>query len=415
VKIGYLCSDHEVELHGTEGCSVHLRELTNALVRNSHDVFIVCACAGEERGAEILSRVYELGPTGADEVAWRALEVEGAVHDGRLERDLRSVLWNYWMLTTGREILERERPDALYERYGLFHWAGRELSRRLGIPHLLELNAPLCQEQDGYEKFVLTRTAAALEGSVVSSADAVIAVSPWLRDWAIQRGADPQRVTVVPNGVSRRVFERAPPFATVRERLGLVGARVVGFVGSFQSWHDVAGLVDAVGRLHEAGVEAKLLLVGSGSERRRLEQRARRIGIGEQVIFAGRVPHRQVPEYLGAMDVAVVPYRDSGEFFYSPMKLFESMACGTATVAAALGQIPEVIDHGRTGWLYRAGDAADLAESIRLLLSDRTLRDQIGRAGREEVLSRYTWEEVAERVVTIALDRCEVSLPAGAR
>jgi len=100
--------------------------------------------------------------------------------------------------------------------------------------------------------------------------------------------------------------------------------------------------------------------------------------------------------------VTVVPYVDLKDFFFSPMKLFECMAAGRPTVATDLGQIQEVIQHGKTGWLYPAGDAQKLGQGIGVLLGDKELAGRIAEAGRRLVLASYTWKLVAERVVEIA-------------
>ena len=84
------------------------------------------------------------------------------------------------------------------------------------------------------------------------------------------------------------------------------------------------------------------------------------------------------------------------------MKLFESMAAGCATVAANLGQIPEIVAHGETGLLYRAGSASDLAQQVSALLENRELAERMGRAARKIVMEKYTWSAVAAKVARIA-------------
>src|SRR5262249_17431260 len=109
-----------------------------------------------------------------------------------------------------------------------------------------------------------------------------------------------------------------------------------------------------------------------------------------------------VPRHFAAMDVAVVPYVELKDFFFSPMKLFECMAAGRPTIATSLGQIREVIDHGKTGWLYPAGDVQTLSQGIGLLLGDKVLAGRVAQAGRRFVLENHTWRLVGERVVEIA-------------
>lgn len=402
MKIGYLCSDVDVQLLGYEGCSVHIREFTNALFDNGHDVFIICNWLGDPARIQTKARVYQLKPQGQNKVLWETLAEDPAIINHFLDRDVGSILWNTWLQAEGAAIMEREKPDFIYERYALFGFGGLELARRLGIPLILELNAPLCDQQDGYQRFPLTHTARRLEPRIICQADAVVALTNWLADWAVELGADREKIHVLPDAVSYRLFGGNLDQHAVRHHLELGSMQVVGFVGGFHKWHDVSGLIDAFLQLYRANPERRLLLVGDGQARKTLEQKVRHLGLSEAVRFTGKIPHEEVPQYIAAMNVAVVPYQPIDDFFFSPMKLFEYMAVGCPTVAADLGQISEVIEHGRTGWLYPAGDNAKLAEGIAALLENRELASEMGKTARKHVLSHYTWEEVTRRVVRIA-------------
>ena len=245
MKIGYICSDVDVQLFGYEGCSVHIREFTNALVDAGHDVFIICAWAGEPSNAKANARVYHLEASGNNGIAWQQLSAEPDIENNHLERDLSSVLWNTWLQIDGAAILEREKPDFIYERYALFGWGGVELSRRFKIPLIMELNAPLCDQQHGYHKFPFHRTARHMEQQIIRSADAVVALTQWLADWATDLGVQSNRIHILPDGVSHRLFCGDVSGASVREQLQYSDEQVIGFVGSFHGWHDVAGLIDA--------------------------------------------------------------------------------------------------------------------------------------------------------------------------
>ncbi|MBI3934186.1 MAG: glycosyltransferase family 4 protein [Acidobacteria bacterium] len=402
MKVGYLCSDIDIPIFGHEGCSIHIREFTNGLIEAGHDAFIVCSWAGESNNVTTRARIYPVGPSGLDAVAWQLIEQEALIQDHNLERDLRSLLYNLWLKNEGGSIIERERPELLYERYSLFGYAGIELSRRYSIPLILEVNAPLCLEQAGYEKFPLAGTAEGIEAEILRGADAVIAVSQWLKEWILSRGVDEQRVHVIPNAAPGRLFDREVSGDRVKERYDLNGKQVVGFVGSFQPWHDVGGLLDAFHQLYQQDNSVRLLLVGAGPQRVSLEQSAHRMGLASAVVFTGSVPYELVPEFIAAMDVAVAPFRWTQELLYgSPIKLFEYMAAGKPTVAAALGQITEVVKHGETGWLYLPGDYEELAEGISMLLCSPDLASTIGKAGKQKILQEHTWKAVAERAVRL--------------
>jgi len=402
VKIGYLCSDSEVQVLGHQGCSVHIREFTNALVNAGHDVFVICSWLGKAQDIQTKARIYQLKPTGYNEALWQSLYDDPVIQNNFLDRDFRSVLWNTWLQTDGEAIIAREKPDFIYERYALFGFGGLEICRRLKIPLILELNAPLCNQQEGYQRFPLIHAARQLEPLIIRNAHAIVALTQWLADWAVARGADREKIHILPDAVSHTLFDGSSSGETVRRKFGLLGHKVVGFVGSFHKWHDVAGLIDSFRELVATNPELRLLLVGDGHERKKLEQKVRNLDLAHAVVFTGSVPHEKVPQYFAAMDVAVVPYRPIDDFFFSPMKLFESMALGRPTIAANLGQIAEIVRHGETGWLYAPGDNGQLAEAMGRLLGDPRLASRIGAAAKEQVLQHHTWRHVTSEVVDIA-------------
>jgi glycosyltransferase involved in cell wall biosynthesis len=154
--------------------------------------------------------------------------------------------------------------------------------------------------------------------------------------------------------------------------------------------------------LHTADSDLRLLLVGDGEKKKSLEETVRKLHLSDAVIFTGKVPHEDIPAHIAVMDVAVIPYPPLDPFYFSPLKLFECMAVGRPVVAAALGQITEVVEHGKTGWLYPAGDIDKLAEGIHTLLHRPEFAARIGNSARQAVLSRYTWRAVTGEVAAIA-------------
>jgi glycosyltransferase involved in cell wall biosynthesis len=402
MKIGFLCSDIDIPLFGDEGCSIHVRDFTDALVDLGHDVFIVCPSLGENTTIQVKARVYHLEPRGLDAVGWSLLEEEPVIQNQQLQRDLRSTAYNFWLQSEGSSILEREKPDLLYERYSLFGWGGIGLARKHGIPLMLEVNDPLCREQAGYEKFTLPTTAERMEREIICGADTVIAISSWVKNWAISLGVDGNDVHVIPNGVSLKLFANKGNGEIVRQRYNLGAHRLIGFVGSFQPWHDVQGLLRAFSILYADDHDLRLLLVGDGDQRHELEEKCLQLGLGSAVIFTGNVLHDSVPEYIAAMDTTVAPYNWKEDFYGSPLKLFEYMAAGKPTVAASIGQIREVIEHRKTGWLYTSGNHIELAQGLSSLLYSPELSAEMSRAAREKILADHTWKAIGTKIVNLA-------------
>jgi glycosyltransferase involved in cell wall biosynthesis len=405
MRIAYICTDVDIPVFGHEGCSIHIREVTNAFVELGHDVSLYASWLGGAKPPDMRAPVVPIEPSGPDAAAWTAIEQEPIVANNYLDRDLKSVLANEWLQKLAGPLFERERPDFIYERYSLFGWGGLVLSRRYGVPLIIEVNTPLRQEQDGYERFTLVRTAERMDREILQGADACIVVSSVVGDWVQSCGVPAERVLVIPNGVSAARFERPTDGAGMRARFGVTGGRVIGFVGSFQPWHDVGGLIRAFARVRGRNPDARLLLVGYGPQRDDLVALAGRLGLSGVVAFAGSLPHDDIPACLAAMDVVVAPYARWNEPFYgSPMKVFEYMAAGRPIVAAGLGQITGIIEHRRTGWLYAAGDEDALVAGLEAMLADSAAAAAMGAAAREKALREHTWKAVAVRVVSRAAE-----------
>jgi glycosyltransferase involved in cell wall biosynthesis len=120
------------------------------------------------------------------------------------------------------------------------------------------------------------------------------------------------------------------------------------------------------------------------------------------VAFTGAVGFDEIPELLAACDLCVsphVPNPDGSPFFGSPTKLFEYMAAGRAVVASELGQIGDVLEHGRNGWLVPPGDPAALARAVVHLAYEPRLRSTLGRAARSDVLHRHSWNAHVGRIL----------------
>jgi glycosyltransferase involved in cell wall biosynthesis len=402
MKICYICTDTDIPILGAEGCSIHIRDLTDALVELGHDVTIMSTNVGDDDGVWPHADVVAVSPSELDRLRLEALTDEPVVANNNLSRDLRSLLISKMVVEDVQRHLVDDLPDIIYERYSLFGWTGLELGRRLNVPLVLEVNAPLCLEQNGYDQFTLPGLASRMEGELFRSADAIIVVSRWLKEWIVSMGVAAERVHIVPNGVASDLFTDSMPASDARQSFGLGDTRVIGYVGSFQPWHDVIGLVKAFKEVRDIADDVRLMLVGYGPTSGEVKSYLRREGLADYVVQTGNLRHAEVPRAISAMDIAVLPYQKMNDFYFSPLKLFEYMAAGRTTIAAAIGQIEEIIEHGETGWLYSPGDVTALSHGLTTLLADASLRNRIGSAARARVLDTYTWHSIAERIIALA-------------
>jgi glycosyltransferase involved in cell wall biosynthesis len=208
---------------------------------------------------------------------------------------------------------------------------------------------------------VFSATASALERRILIGADLVVAVSREVRDFVLKLGVGSDRVKVLPNGVDIRRFNPQVDGGPIRRALGLEETFVIGFVGSLKAWHGVDGLLSACASL-PISLPWQLLLVGDGPERDSLAHQAGALGVFDRVTFTGSVSYDQIPAFMAAMDVVVAPYPALDDFYFSPLKLFEYMSMARPVIAAALGQIAEVVVHRQNGWLYPPGDIGALRD-----------------------------------------------------
>lgn len=283
----------------------------------------------------------------------------------------------------------------VWQRHELFQTAGVDLARRLGVPSVLFVPATVVWEASRWSvhRPGWSRLAERLgEVEALRAADAVACGSEVVAEQARRLGARPERVLVTPTGVDLDLFATAPDRCEARRRLGLEGRFVVGWTGSFRTFHAVEIAVRAMARVPDA----VLLLVGDGPERRRVEDLARRDGV--EVRTTGTVPHADVPAHLAAMDVGLVAASPGDNFHYSPLKLAEYLAAGLPVVAPAAPGLRARLEGGVDALLVPPGDEAGLADAIRRLRDDEGLRARLGAAARAAA-PRWSWDHQVRRVL----------------
>jgi glycosyltransferase involved in cell wall biosynthesis len=408
VKILYICPDLGIPVLGRKGASVHVRELVAAFGRAGHSVVVATPQLNKspwEEPAEIEASLMHMPPGPEAVAAVLALKTfnETLGLENSLPGELRRILHDQeWGMRLKRRF-ENHRPDFIYERASLYATTGAFLARELERPLILELNSPLAVEQTTYRATGLGGLAAQAERWTLARADAVLAVSDLLRVYAISLGADPDRVHVVPNGVDTERFHPGESDPEMGKRWGLGDGPVLGFVGGLRPWHGVKVLPAVLERLAPNHPGLKLAIVGDGPLRGDLERDVRERGLADNTVFTGSLPHEEIAPLIRRFDVALAPYpRPDHDFYFSPLKLFEYMACGVPVVAAGLGQIEEVVRDGETGLLYPPDELNALVEACEHLLSDPDLGLRIGSAAAKEIRNHYTWDHNAERASILA-------------
>ena len=381
MRLAYVCADGGVPIFGCKGASVHAQEIIRAF---------------RSRGVRLDVFATRLGGTPPSDLA------DVPVHRLPWSAGAPPATYEQAALTANHglaDALDRQGPfDLIYERYSLWSYAGIEYARRNGVPGVLEVNAPLIDEQARH-RVLVDRTAAEEVAERVFGAAAVLTavsgeMAAYLEHYPRARG----RIHVIPNAVDPQRF--APPGR--RAAPSASGAFNVGFVGTLKPWHGLALLVEAFARLQALVPDARLVIVGDGPERAALADDVAIRGLLPRTQFIGAVAPADVPRYLHSLDVAAAPYPDYPHFYFSPLKLFEYMAAGLPIVASRIGQVSDVLRDNETGLLVAPGDAAGLVAALARLAHDPQLRARLGAAARAVALRDHTWKTVVGRVLQLA-------------
>ncbi len=380
MRIAYVSADFGVPVFGTNGSSAHVRAVLRALL---------------ERGATIDLFASRLdGPQPDDLAAIRVLKLPRASSSlPQAERERRAILANDDL---ARGLADNGPYELIYERHSLWSAAGMGVARTAGVPGLLEVNAPLLEETARFRTLVDHRAAERQVRRALADASALLAVSGGVADYLGGFAEARGKVHVVPNGVEPRRFQSRSSQRTGGDPF------TIGFLGSLRPWHGLTGLIDATKLLVERGLPVRLAIVGKGPERAALEAQAERLGIAGRVAWTGAVPETAVPGELAGMDIAVAPYPALDGFYFSPLKLFEYMAAGLPIVTTTVGDLPRLVEHGRTAWLVRPDDPSALADGIARLAADPALCQRLGTAARAAVIERHSWSATAGRILEIA-------------
>jgi PEP-CTERM/exosortase A-associated glycosyltransferase len=302
------------------------------------------------------------------------------------------------------DVVRRVRPHLVHAHSPVLNaLPALRVGRRLGIPVVYEVRAfwedAAVDHGTSREWGVRYRLTRQLETYALNRADRVTTICEGLRGEMVSRGVPAAKITVIPNAVDVGAFSfDTPRDAVLGKALGLDGRTVVGFVGSFYAYEGLDLLLKALPALVAARPEVRLLLVGGGPQEAHLKALARELGVADLVVFAGRVPHQEVPRYYSLMDVLAYPrYPMRLTDLVTPLKPLEAMAQGHLVVASDVGGHRELIRDGENGVLFSAGSVDALAEAVAGLLSHPDRWPELRRRGRRYVEQERNWARSVAR------------------
>jgi glycosyltransferase involved in cell wall biosynthesis len=394
--------------HHTSGYTLRTQNVAHAIARSGWDMRLVSRPGYPWDRADSRAARVAAGPHVVDGVGYTRLRGPSAGETplpAYVEEAARAL---------GRHI-EKVRPGLVYAASNYVTGLPALIAaRRAGIPFVYSVRGlweyTAAAKNPGWEateRFVLQRD---LEARVAVEADRVVVLSDGLRREMIARGVAPERITLAPNCVDTRAFRPVPRDKALAQRLGLRDRYVLGFLGSLEHYEGLDDLLEAVALLVREGLDLAVLIVGEGSASGHLREEARRHALGDRVVQLGRIAPEQVAGHYSVVDAAVFPRLPLPVCeIVAPLKPLEAMAMAKPVIGSDAGGVAELIDHGRTGLLFRKGDVQSLAAAIRRLHGDPGLAHALGQQGRAWVEAERTWDTAAEAIVEVCASLTERS------
>jgi glycosyltransferase involved in cell wall biosynthesis len=380
MKICYVATDIEVPYTGAGGSggSAHALEVAKNLVELRNEVHIVCMKGFKGQLTEenlkgiFVHRIY----TGIDKVR--------AAQSISFYRNILNLLIPLARYATAfifsvktAIIVYKNKCDLIYERSSSLG-AGGIASFLTGTPMVLEVNDPVVSSYSlKRAKRVITTKKELVKGRIEDNR--VVEVM-----WAVNTG----------------LFNPDVPADYVFEKYNLKNKKVIMYMGSFAPWHGVEDIIDAARMVKDGLKNVVFMMVGTGIDMPEYRKKISLLDLDDYFIFTGAVPYDEVPGYICAADITLAPFNplkselmQKHGFYFTPLKLFEYMACGKPVISTSVGNVENIIEDKVTGILIPPGSPAILAETIVNLASDDAFCTMLGANARKTVEAKYSWKK----------------------
>ena len=372
------------------GMNVYVRELASSLAQAGVEVDVFT-----RSHAPGLAEVVDVEP------GLRVVHVEAGAHDLAKEA-LPDVVDEF--ADGVLAALERVRPVALHANYWLSGIAGHRLKHELELPLVSTFHTLARVKAETGDPEPERRIQA--EAEVIGCSDVITASCPAEADDLVAHyGARRERIELVPPGVQHAFFSPGEQQQARRAVDLPAGVPVLLFVGRIQPLKSLDVAVEALAEVLVHRPDAVLVVIGGasglegGAEVARIQERAAVLGVLDHLRFVPPQPHHMLSTWYRAADVVVVPSRS--ESF--GLVALEAAACGVPVVAANVGGLRTLVEHGRTGYLVDTRRPSDYAAAVERILADPALADRFA-ADAAEAAGRYRWSGTAARLRRLYAD-----------
>ncbi|MGF1700975.1 glycosyltransferase family 4 protein [Photobacterium makurazakiensis] len=290
------------------------------------------------------------------------------------------------------QAIRKHKPDVIYERYNILLPSGIWAKQLFNLPLLLEVNSPLYKERKDYTGIHFPMLAKWSEYYTWRNADHLLPVSHVMADYIYDTGVNRNKVTVVPNGIDKTLFNTTNSHPRLTK---FKGKTVVGFVGFCREWHQLDKVLEMIAQSNNR--ETVLLIVGDGPVLESLKEKAKQLNMSEQIHLTGLVSREDMPHWLAQIDIAIQPAVTP---WCSPLKLIEYLATGKAIVAPDANNIKELLVDGHNALLFKHDDIQEMPIHLRRLVDDPSLTMSLkSHAAKTIDHQQLTWHQNAEKII----------------
>lgn len=394
MKICYVAIDVILPYH--RGSSTHTYEIARNLIKLGHEVHVISRrLSGRQSKHEVLSgvRVYRINrgiliplkPRG-----WQVHENGTPLYARILRKVYRLYLRSIYLLYAAvytAYMVRRHNADVIFER-GSSLGAGALAAKLMRKPLVLEIIDP------NYASI-----------SVKTAKKIFIYTKSVLRE-----NVNDDKLITVTAGADIGLFRPDINGGEVRRKYNISEETpVVGYAGIFAQWHGVEDLTEASKIILKEVPEVKFLMVGPNYNH--TQGIVEKAYLGKAFIFTGPVPYDEVPKYVAASDVIVAPYNPAKNllmrrcgYYFSPIKVFEAMACGKPVVSTSIDIVKDTIRNEETGFLVPSGDPKALAYTTIKILKDKERATKVGANARKLIEEKYSWLAVTKVIDNVLQD-----------
>ncbi|MBX7051487.1 MAG: glycosyltransferase family 4 protein [Flavobacteriales bacterium] len=388
MKILYFSPHPHVNMAAPSGPGTHIREVIRGFENSGHEVIRFIAGGEHIEGNQAIQIKQRAWKKFIPEYIWQSLKDYSLL---RLDRQLQQQL---------EALIAKEKPDVIYERAYYLMGAGYRAAQSTNTPYFCEINAPYPEEKSEMNgTSIFHRRSELNEKSQVEATRKTFVVSTALKQYLTDRvkGSE-NKIIVTPNAVNpANIHIQSEKVAAIRKKLN-AGAQdlVVGFVGSIFPYHGVDLLISAFSTLVKKGQNnLRLLIVGDGEILGQLKTTVKQSGLEHMVLFTGNVPHREVYDYIEAMDITVMA---RSNWYGSPVKIFEYGVMNKGIIAPDVVPVRDVMKHGEDGLLIPDDESA-LVDALTFMTEDMSSTKAMAQHFCNQVKQHHTWQHVSDKIL----------------